>query len=112
MLIHQIAKTCHEVNRAYCQFLGDHSQPEWAEAPQWQRDSAIAGVHQLFAQPDATPQFMHECWRKRKLAEGWTYGFEKDAEKKTHPALMPFEQLPKDQQAKDWLFAAVVRSFL
>jgi len=39
-----IAEVCHEVNRAYREALGDTSQVSWLEAPQWQRDSAIAGV--------------------------------------------------------------------
>lgn len=29
----QIAQVCHEVNRAYCQALGDDSQPAWDDAP-------------------------------------------------------------------------------
>ncbi len=40
----QIARVAHEVNRAYCQALGDNSQPAWEDAPQWQRDSAMLGV--------------------------------------------------------------------
>lgn len=40
----QIARVVHEVNRAYCEALGDTSQPKWEDAPQWQRDSAMLGV--------------------------------------------------------------------
>jgi hypothetical protein len=29
-----IAKVCHETNRAYCETLGDNSQPPWEEAPE------------------------------------------------------------------------------
>lgn len=47
MNIEQIARVCHEVNRAYCQALGDDSQPAWEDAPQWQRDSALLGVQLL-----------------------------------------------------------------
>jgi hypothetical protein len=39
-----IARVCHEVNRAYCTSLGDESQLPWDSAPQWQKDSAINGV--------------------------------------------------------------------
>jgi hypothetical protein len=42
--IEQIARVAHEVNRSYCEALGDTSQPEWESAPQWQRESAMAGV--------------------------------------------------------------------
>jgi hypothetical protein len=33
MEIEEIAKVAHEVNRAYCQALGDFSQPKWEDAP-------------------------------------------------------------------------------
>jgi hypothetical protein len=46
-----------------------------------------------------------------KKADGWVYGEVKDPEKKEHPCLVEYEELPKDQQAKDSLFIAVVRSF-
>lgn len=39
-----IAKVCHEANRAYCAGIGDHSQKSWEESPDWQRTSAINGV--------------------------------------------------------------------
>jgi hypothetical protein len=39
-----IAMVAHEVNKAYCQSIGDNSQPTWREAPEWQTDSAINGV--------------------------------------------------------------------
>jgi hypothetical protein len=38
--IDQVARVCHEANRAYCQTLGDNSQPAWDDAPEWQKDSA------------------------------------------------------------------------
>ena len=28
----EIARVCHEVNRAYCQAIGDNSQPTWEDA--------------------------------------------------------------------------------
>ncbi len=40
----EIARVCHEVNRALCEAFGDHSQPAWADAPEWQRQSTITGV--------------------------------------------------------------------
>lgn len=36
--LQQIAKVCHEANKAYCETLGDYSQPEWEAAPAWQKD--------------------------------------------------------------------------
>lgn len=105
-----IAKVCHEANRAYCQGIGDNCQLEWHDAPQWQRDSAIKGVEFCIENPDAPPSANHESWLKVKEAEGWKYGEIKDAEKKEHPCYVPYEQLPPEQQKKDALFKAIVEA--
>lgn len=105
-----IARVCHEVNRAYCAALGDLSQPKWEDAPQWQRDSAHNGVMLHMGDPHAGPEASHKAWMVEKLAAGWVYGEVKDPEAKTHPCLVPFSDLPREQQAKDFLFRAVVHA--
>jgi hypothetical protein len=106
--VESIARACHEVNRAYCEALGDTSQPPWEEAPGWQRESAIKGVHLHLENPEAGPQASHESWMAEKIATGWKWGPVKDPEKLEHHCMVPFAQLPRDQQAKDFLFRAVV----
>lgn len=106
----QIARVAHEVNRAYCQALGDQSQPAWEDAPQWQRDSALLGVKLHTENPDAGPQASHESWMHQKISEGWTYGPVKAPKLKEHPCLVPFAELPLEQQAKDFLFRGVVHA--
>ncbi len=110
MQIVDIAKVAHEVNRAYCAAFGDHSQPTWDVAPQWQRDSAIAGVMFHLANPDAGPAASHESWLREKEADGWKYGPVKDPAKKEHPCYVPYNELPVEQKAKDYLFTAVIHS--
>jgi hypothetical protein len=106
--IEQIAKACHDFNAAFCRSLGDGSQLEWDEAPDWQRESAVKGVEFCVSNPDAPPSANHESWSAQKLADGWTYGEVKDPKKKTHPCLVPFDELPADQQFKDVLFKHTV----
>ena len=106
----QIAQVAHEVNRAYCIAIGDNSQLVWQEAPQWQKDSAILGVTFHMEHPDAGPDASHNSWMQQKIETGWQYGEVKDEVKKTHPCIMPFTQLPKEQKAKDYLFRQVVHS--
>lgn len=110
MEILAIARVAHEANRAYCATLGDMTQPAWDDAPQWQRDSAISGVAFLVNRPDAGAGALHENWRKEKIEAGWTYGPVKHPEAKQHPCLVPFDELPREQQAKDFLFGAVVHA--
>jgi len=109
-LIAVTAMVAHEVNRAYCEAIGDDSQVPWDEAPDWQKESAMAGVQFHLDNPDAGPEASHESWLEMKKADGWKYGKKKDEEKKTHPCFKPFNKLPKAQQAKDHLFRGVVHA--
>ena len=110
MNIEDIARVTYNVNRAYCEALGDFSFAPWEYAEEWQKAANRAGVEFHLANPDAQPNASHESWAAQKFADGWSYGSVKDPEKKQHPCLIPFEHLPRDQQAKDFLFKAVVES--
>lgn len=108
--IDSIARVAHEANRAYCQSIGDFSQPIWAEAPDWQRTSAINGVKFHLDNPLANPIDSHDNWSREKVVDGWIYGPVKDPAKKEHPCLVPYHELPVAQRRKDALFIAVVRA--
>lgn len=105
-----IAMVAHEANRAYCQSLGDDSQPAWVFAPEWQQKSALVGVEMHLANPDATPEQSHESWLAQKLTDGWKVGPVKDAELKEHPCCVPYAELPSEQKAKDYIFRGVVHA--
>lgn len=107
-LILAIAIICHEANKAWCESEGDNSQKSWAEAEEWQRDSAVKGVEFRLANPDAPESAQHDAWSADKRAQGWVYGEKKDADAKTHPCLVPFNELPEFQQKKDKLFQGIV----
>lgn len=110
LTIAAVAAICHEANRAYCSALGDDTQLPWAEAPDWQKESAINGVAFHIENPDASPSESHESWLIEKQDTGWQYGPVKDPEKKEHPCFVPYEELPAEQQAKDYLFKGIVHS--
>ena len=110
MNTYDIARVAHEINRAYCHAIGDHSQAAWEESPEWQQTSAIKGVSFHLNNPDADPESFHNEWLKEKKATGWKYGHVKDADKKEHPCYMPYDSLPQDQKVKDYLFRAVIHT--
>jgi len=107
-----IAKVCHDANRAYCQTIGDFSQPAWEMAPEWQKASAINGVNFHLDNPGTIPESSHENWMKEKIADGWMFGEKKDPVAKTHPCLVSFDKLPEEQKQKDRIFYAIVKSFM
>lgn len=106
----KIAQVAHEINRAYCISIGDNTQPTWEEAPDWQKNSAIAGVEFHTVNPDATPEKSHRAWLDVKEAEGWVYGDVKNPETKEHPCMVSYDRLPQFQKTKDYLFRQVIHS--
>lgn len=109
-LLEHIAEAAHEANRAYCDSLGDTSQPSWGDAPDWQRQSAINGVRFHINNPFANASASHESWFAEKQADGWTYGPVKDPANKRHPCMVPFSELPVEQQIKDHIFRSTVHA--
>lgn len=44
---------------------------------------------------------VHEVWAAARKAEGWTYGETRDDVRKTHPCLVPYEELPESEKEYD-----------
>lgn len=43
----------------------------------------------------------HDHWARQRLGEGWTYGPERDDNKKTHPDLVPYANLSEAEKDYD-----------
>jgi hypothetical protein len=112
MTIEQIARATHEMNRTFCQILGDDSQMAWEDAPDWQRESKIAAVSAISKGETITPEEQHKRWMCEKLEDGWKHGEIKDAAAKTHPCLVPYAELPPEQRAKNKIFRVVAIGLL
>ena len=108
--IESIAKMCHQVNKAYCESIGDFSQVDWHDAEEWQKQSAINGVMYHLNNPSSKPCDSHNSWMKEKVESGWKYGEVKDSNKLLHPCIVPYEQLPLIQQLKDEFFIHTCRT--
>ena len=59
------------------------------------------GIGFMLKHPYATPRENHENWMRMKNIQGWVYGAINDFENKTHPDLVPFDQLPEIEKRKD-----------
>jgi hypothetical protein len=107
-----IAKICHQANKALCEQLGDQSQKDWNLAEDWQRESAFKGVEFRIENPDAPNSAQHDAWMADKEKDGWVYGPVKDAEAKTHPCMVPYQELSEGDKAKDALFSGIVKALM
>jgi len=43
----------------------------------------------------------HEVWSQTRMAQGWTYGPNRDDAKKQHPCLVPYVELPETEKKYD-----------
>lgn len=44
---------------------------------------------------------VHEVWAEARIKQGWTYGNERNDELKTHPCLVPYEELSEEEKEYD-----------
>ena len=44
---------------------------------------------------------VHDIWARQRLDDGWTYGPERNDQKKKHPCLVPYDQLPESEKDYD-----------
>lgn len=44
---------------------------------------------------------VHDVWAETRIAQGWTYGKQRNDELKTHPCLIPYEELPEEEKEYD-----------
>ena len=44
---------------------------------------------------------VHEIWSQTRIAQGWTYGPERNDSEKKHPCLVPYEELPEEEKLYD-----------
>lgn len=57
----------------------------------------------------ADAEKLHESWAKAYQDMGWQYGPERDVGAKTHPDLVPFDELDPLEQDKDYVFVALCK---
>ena len=109
--VETLAIMAHTMNQAWC-FVTEGDATPWDEATEEQRESMRRGVRYFLENPHASPEAQHNVWLETKAAQGWSWGPEKNEQDKTHPCFLPYNQLPKRQQAKDALFQFVLRNLL
>ena len=66
-----------------------------------QLKSLVDGIKFADEYPDITPKQNHDNWMKMKASQGWKYGPVKDFDKKEHPDMVPYDQLPDIEKRKD-----------
>ena len=56
---------------------------------------------ELLTLTEVIAENVHDVWAAGRIAEGWTYGEERNTEKKTTPLLIPYKDLPDSEKDYD-----------
>jgi len=80
--------------------------PPWDSLPAEVRASMTDGVRA--ARQGATPRDLHAMWMGALRTLGWEQGPVKNPDLKTHPNLVPYEDLSAWQRDKDQMFLFIV----
>jgi len=105
----KIAELVYEATRMEAEWSNRRIVPEpWQYRDEAFRTQFINIVHQYMEKGIPTPEEAHDSWMKKYFEMGWVYGEVRDAEKKTHPDLVPYNELPQDEKDKDAIFLAFV----
>ena len=106
-----IASVIHDANRRLQIIQGDQRPSAlWDEAADYMVRESTESVALALADPERTPEQNHQGWMDRMAADGWTYGPDKDETARTHPLLVPWDELPEEARQKDRMFIAIVRA--
>jgi RyR domain len=105
-----ISRTVHEALRGWAAAHGQHDIPGWDEAPDWMHASTRESVLHALENGGADGRSQHDQWLAQKARDGWAHGPVKDTAAKTHPLMIPYDQLPDWERRKDALINALARA--
>ncbi len=105
-----ISRTVHEALRGWAAAHGQHDIPGWDEAEDWMHVSTRESVRHALEHGGADGRSQHDQWLFQKTRDGWRHGPVKDAAARTHPLMIPYDQLPDWERRKDALINALARA--
>jgi len=63
--------------------------------------SSVSLSDDLLALTEELAESNHDVWAAQRLAQGWTYGPQRDDAQKKHPDLVPYSELPDSERDYD-----------
>ena len=63
--------------------------------------SGVALPSELETLLESLARNVHEVWAQTRIKQGWTYGEQRDDEKKLHPDMTAYSQLPDSERQYD-----------
>jgi hypothetical protein len=69
--------------------------------PQPVETSNVSLTQEILELRERLAENAHDHWARQRMAEGWTYGPHRDDQRKRHPCLVPYEELPESEKEYD-----------
>lgn len=63
--------------------------------------SGVSLAPELLRLAELLAENAHDVWARERLAQGWTYGPRRRDDRKEHPCLVPYDQLPEEEKVYD-----------
>lgn len=63
--------------------------------------STVALPPELDALTERLAENAHDLWAAQRMAQGWTFGRQRDDALKLHPCLIPYDELPESEKVYD-----------
>ena len=105
MRYEQAARVCHAAIRQLREEQGSPRGPVWGLLVAEERGWYLRAVE--LAAAGCTPASVHRQWMASLLAAGWSAGPDIDHAKRTHPDLLPWEDLGEDARRRFFLLQMV-----
>jgi hypothetical protein len=100
VMVDTCARVAYDVYRVA--FVGDDPMPDFDELDPERRAHALHAARAAVS--GTTPEAFHAEWTSELARDGWTAGPELSEVAKTHPNLVPYDELPDEQHLLDGLF--------
>jgi len=106
----RITKIIYEATRLEAMWSNRSIIPEeWSKRDEAFKKQMIEVVGRHLARKKLpTPKEAHNSWMESYFKMGWKYGERRDPILKTHPDLVSYDELPKDERDKDAIFLAFI----
>ena len=101
------ARIAYEANRSCALAIdGGDFPPPWDATGDWLQKNWQTAVASVLS--GDCPEQRHRAFVEKMTKEGWKYGPETDAEKKEHPDIVLYADLPPDRRLKNQVYADVI----
>ena len=102
------AQVAHQQNQAYKAAIGQPLEGSWSQMDSTGQQFVLDKVRYYLMNSHAVVSSLHDDWAYSQFNNGWAFGESLDEEKRTHPLLVLFSELPLTRQIEDLMFMQTV----